>query len=82
MEHLRGLLTRFGAGDATEELYPELERQVFRNLEHHGVLIDGAVEFAAWVRSEGIRIGTSTGYTAEMCGLSLQTRRGRATCLT
>lgn len=65
-EHLRGLLARFGAGEATEELYPELERQIFRNLEQYGVLIEGAVEFAAWARSEGIRIGTSTGYTAEM----------------
>lgn len=65
-DHLRALLTTYGSGDATDELYPALEREVFSQLEPHAVLVAGAAEFSAWLRARGVRLGTSTGYTAEM----------------
>jgi phosphonoacetaldehyde hydrolase len=65
-DHLRALLAIRGAAEATDELYPELEYEIFRQLERHGELIAGAKEFAAWLRGQGVRIGSSTGYTREM----------------
>jgi len=65
-DHLRGLLVAHGVGAATDELYPALEREMFLQLEHHAVLVAGAREFADWLHAGGVRIGTSTGYTAEM----------------
>lgn len=65
-DHLRGLLVAHGMGAATDELYAALEREMFLQLEHHAVLVAGAREFADWLHAGGVRIGTSTGYTAEM----------------
>ena len=65
-DHLRALLAARGAEAATEELYPELERAIFAELEGHAGLIAGAREFAAWLGDAGVKIGTSTGYTRDM----------------
>lgn len=65
-DHLRALLAANGADQATEELYPVLEREMFLQLEKHERLVAGAAEFADWLHARRVRIGTSTGYTAEM----------------
>lgn len=65
-DHLRALLAARGAEAATDELYPELERAIFTELEGHGALIAGAREFAAWLGGAGVKIGSSTGYTRDM----------------
>ena len=65
-DHLRTLLASYGAADATDELYPELEQALFAELEPHATLIAGTLEFVAWLREAGVRIGTTTGYTSAM----------------
>ncbi len=65
-DHLRALLATLGAEEATDELYPELERAIFGELEGHAGLIVGAREFAAWLAENGVKIGTSTGYSRDM----------------
>lgn len=41
-------------------------------LKQHSELIDGAVEIAAWCRSQGLKIGSTTGYTRELLGIVAQ----------
>ena len=41
-DHLRALLTTYGAGEAADELYPALEWEVFWQLEYHAVSVAGA----------------------------------------
>ena len=65
-DHLRALLARQGAEDCLEELYPQLEHEIFRQLEPHAGLIDGTLALCDWMRTRGVRIGTTTGYSREM----------------
>ena len=65
-EHLRGLLALHGAETAVEEIYPELEHEIFSELQAHAGLIAGAREFALGLAEQGIKIGTTTGYTQAM----------------
>jgi phosphonoacetaldehyde hydrolase len=65
-DHLRALLTTLGAAHATDEFYPELEEALFAELDAHATLIGGTLPFVAWLRSNSVRIGTTTGYTAAM----------------
>jgi len=65
-EHLHALLAARGAATMTDELYLELERAIFDELEPHAKLIDGTLEFVAWLREGGVKVGTTTGYTAAM----------------
>jgi len=37
-----------------------------RTLQAHSRMIDGAVEMVAWCREQGLKIGSSTGYTREL----------------
>ena len=49
-----------------DEMYAEflpLQKEVLRD---HAQLIDGVVDFAAWLRAQGLKIGSSTGYTREL----------------
>ena len=65
-EHLRALLATCGQAAATEEIYPELEHEIFGELQTHAGLISGAREFALGLAAQGIKIGTTTGYTRAM----------------
>ena len=65
-EHLRGLLGARGAEALADGIYPELEKAIMTQLGLHAELIPGTPELAAWLRDEGVKIGTSTGYTREM----------------
>jgi phosphonoacetaldehyde hydrolase len=65
-EHLRVLLATCGEEAATEEIYPELEHEIFGELQGHAGLIPGAREFAQGLIERGIKIGTTTGYTRAM----------------
>jgi len=65
-EHLRALLATCGQEAATEEIYPELEHEIFGELQAHAGLIPGAREFAQRLAEEGLKIGTTTGYTRAM----------------
>lgn len=65
-EHLRSLLALHGSETAVDEIYPELEHEIFAELQAHAGLISGAREFAQGLTEQGIKIGTTTGYTQAM----------------
>ncbi|MEN9634638.1 MAG: hypothetical protein RL077_3042 [Verrucomicrobiota bacterium] len=65
-EHLRGILTTFGAGSATDEIYPRLESALLEELEPRAALIEGTTDFVAWLRRRRIPISSTTGYTSKM----------------
>lgn len=49
-----------------DEMYTDFERQLFSVLRKYAVPIPGAIELVARLRSQGIKIGSTTGYTTEM----------------
>ena len=49
-----------------DALYGEFEPAVMRTLKHHCEVLDGVVDACVWLRERGIKIGSTTGYTAEM----------------
>jgi phosphonoacetaldehyde hydrolase len=60
---------RFGAAPGPEELrliYTRLEPLMRTEAAAHSQLIAGAADLAAWLSAEGVKIGSSTGYTREM----------------
>jgi phosphonoacetaldehyde hydrolase len=61
--------SRFGASPGPEEIrliYARLEPLMRTEAAAHSQLIAGAAELAAWLGGEGVKIGSSTGYTREM----------------
>jgi phosphonoacetaldehyde hydrolase len=59
----------FGAPPAASDidrLYAALEPLMEAQAALHGELIPGAAELAAWLTAEGVKIGSSTGYTRQM----------------
>ena len=65
-EHLRNLLALHVAATAVDKIYPELEHEIFGELQAHAGLIAGAREFAQGLAQQGIKIGSTTGYTQAM----------------
>jgi phosphonoacetaldehyde hydrolase len=60
---------RFGAAPGPEEvrlIYARLEPLMRTEAAAHSQLIAGAADLAAWLAAEGVKIGSSTGYTREM----------------
>ncbi|WP_028552310.1 phosphonoacetaldehyde hydrolase [Paenibacillus sp. UNC451MF] len=49
-----------------DEMYADFERSLFSVLRTYAVPIPGAVELVERLRSQGIKIGSTTGYTTEM----------------
>ncbi|MEM8677901.1 MAG: phosphonoacetaldehyde hydrolase [Planctomycetota bacterium] len=49
--------------DAMYAEFLPLQKEVLRD---HGRLIDGTTDFVDWLRAEGLKIGSSTGYTREL----------------
>ncbi len=63
--------SRFGAAPGPEEIrpiYARLEPLMRTEAAAHSQLIAGAADLAAWLAAEGVKIGSSTGYTREMMG--------------
>jgi phosphonoacetaldehyde hydrolase len=61
--------SRFGAAPGPEEIrliYARLEPLMKTEAAAHSQLIAGAADLAAWLVAEGVKIGSSTGYTREM----------------
>lgn len=52
-----------------DELYADFEPMLFSTLFHHCKVIPGAVEMAGRLRRMGIKLGSTTGYTAEMMAI-------------
>jgi phosphonoacetaldehyde hydrolase len=65
-EHLRAIPTTFGAASAPDEIYPNLESALLEELAPHAALIEGTIDFVAWLRRRRIPIGNTTGYTSKM----------------
>jgi phosphonoacetaldehyde hydrolase len=60
---------RLGAPPATadvERVYATLEPLMLAEAAAHTILIPGAAETVAWLQGQGVKIGSSTGYTREM----------------
>lgn len=68
-QHLHGLLSHYGVSDLTDQLYPELEQEILVQVASRSELIPGVPQVHQWLRSEGVKIGTTTGYTAAMMKL-------------
>ena len=49
-----------------DALYGEFEPALMRTLSQHAEVLDGVLETCAWLRERGIKIGSTTGYTADM----------------
>jgi phosphonoacetaldehyde hydrolase len=65
----RAWSARFGAapiGADVDRLYAALEPLMQAEAAAHSTLIPGAAELVAWLSGQGVRIGSSTGYTREM----------------
>ena len=52
--------------DDVDSLYGEFEPALMRTLCQHADVLDGVLDACAWLREQGIKIGSTTGYTAEM----------------
>lgn len=56
-----------GVGEADiDAMYADFLPLQKATLEQHSVLIDGVPEIVAWCRSQGLKIGSTTGYTREL----------------
>jgi phosphonoacetaldehyde hydrolase len=65
----RAWSSRFGAAPGPAEIrliYSRLEPLMRTEAAAHSQLIAGAADLAAWLTAEGVKIGSSTGYTREM----------------
>ena len=49
-----------------EELYQEFEPLLFKNLSNYSKPLPGVVEAVKWLRSQDVKIGSTTGYTRAM----------------
>jgi phosphonoacetaldehyde hydrolase len=61
--------TTFGAPPAADDidrLYAALEPLMEEQAGLHGELIPGAADLAAWLAAQGVKVGSSTGYTRRM----------------
>jgi phosphonoacetaldehyde hydrolase len=65
-DHLRSILSHHGMTEFTDRLYPELEREMLVQVAARTDLIPGVAAAVAWLRAEGIAIGTTTGYSRVM----------------
>ena len=65
-KHLRVILTTFGAGSATNEIYPKLESALLDELEPPAAVIEGTIDFVAGLRCRHLPIGSTIGYTSKM----------------
>lgn len=65
-DHLRAILADHGQVERTDELFPELEQELLLQVRSRSELIAGVADVTSWLRSECVRIGTTTGYTASM----------------
>ena len=65
-DHLRSILSHHGMIELTDALYPELERELLVQVAARTELIPGVADVVAWLRAEGIAIGTTTGYSRGM----------------
>ena len=52
--------------DDVDSMYAEFLPLQKATLAEHSQLIEGAADIAAWCRSQGLKIGSSTGYTREL----------------
>jgi phosphonoacetaldehyde hydrolase len=62
-------MDKFGRAPTTadgDRVYAALEPLMQSEAAHHSTLIPGAADLFAWLKSEGIKIGSSTGYTRTM----------------
>ncbi|MBO7744556.1 phosphonoacetaldehyde hydrolase [Paenibacillus sp. MWE-103] len=70
MERIAGLWeSRFGATPSeadVDALYADFEPMLFGTLKDYATPVPGAVELAARLRAQGIKIGSTTGYTRAM----------------
>lgn len=65
-DHLRSVLSHHGLIEMTDVLYPELERELMVQIAAHTELIADVPAVVAWLRAEGVLIGTTTGYSRAM----------------
>jgi phosphonoacetaldehyde hydrolase len=68
-DHLRSVLSHHGLIEMTDALYPELERELMVQIAARTELISGVASVTAWLRAEGVLIGTTTGYSRAMIEL-------------
>ncbi|MCQ6561781.1 phosphonoacetaldehyde hydrolase [Paenibacillus mendelii] len=70
MEHIAGMWKeRYGKAPAeadVDELYADFEPMLFADLARYTDPVPGALEVAAKLREQGLKIGSTTGYTAQM----------------
>lgn len=52
-----------------ETIYKHFEESLFTSLSSYATPIDGVIELVAWLKTRGIKIGSTTGYTSEMMGI-------------
>jgi phosphonoacetaldehyde hydrolase len=65
-DHLRAILALHGMAERTDQLFVDLEEELLRQIETRADLISDVAVVTQWLRSEGVRIGSTTGYTAAM----------------
>jgi phosphonoacetaldehyde hydrolase len=61
LDHLRSVLSHHGLIEMTDVLYPELERELMVQIAARTELIAVVPAVVAWLRAEGVLIGTTTG---------------------
>lgn len=79
-EHLRAILSHQGLGELSDQLYPELERELSVHIAARTELIPGVAAVTSWLRCEGVRIGTTTGYTSMMMDLIAPSAAAQGYC--
>ncbi|MCL1949244.1 MAG: 2-aminoethylphosphonate--pyruvate transaminase [Turicibacter sp.] len=69
MDHTREIAKMLDQ-EITEEqiqaVYKDFERILFSNIENHCDVKDHIIETVAYLKAQGIRVGSTTGYTSEM----------------
>ncbi|MGL5041867.1 MAG: phosphonoacetaldehyde hydrolase [Culicoidibacterales bacterium] len=81
-DHIKAMLNDAQIGKAFEQRYGRLvgehdieilyqlfEKILLSQLAEHATPIPGVVKLTKWLRSEGIKIGSTTGYTSEMMAI-------------
>ena len=72
LEHLREIAAALPTPVSEEQIltaYETFEKTLFANLAQHCDIKDYVVEAVAELREQGVKIGSTTGYTSEMMGI-------------
>ena len=71
MRNLNGKFGRPAGEEDVQARYAEFQRVLFASLEDYTDLIPGVVETISALRAQGVRIGSTTGYTRSMMDVVL-----------